>query len=181
MMRFVDEFMVDGNARLAAIRAGYSSHAANNAGQKLKNDPRLKIIIAEREVERYKSLGVTKERILEELASIAFHNLKDYIEIDETGNSYFNFDKMTPAQAAALTEFTTETTKGRYPVQKMKVRSSDKLAALEKLGKYLGMFNEKVEVSGNLSLGELVHEAVRLKEAQAAAPKATNPEESSSE
>jgi phage terminase small subunit len=77
------------------------------------------------------------------------------------GDPYLDFSKLTRDQAAALVEVTVEDFKdGRgdaaRDVRRIKFKLADKRAALVDLGKHLGMFVEKHELSGKMSLEELV-------------------------
>ena len=100
-------------------------------------------------------LSITKERILEELASIGFANMADYMTAGSDGDPYLDFSSLTRAQAAALSEVTVEDFKeGRgdnaRDVRRIKFKLWDKKGALVDLGKYLGYFRDKVEVSGTV-------------------------------
>lgn len=44
--RFIEEYLVDGNATQAAVRSGYSKKAARNAGYKLLRHPEVQRTIA---------------------------------------------------------------------------------------------------------------------------------------
>jgi phage terminase small subunit len=41
-------------------------------------------------------------------------------------------------------------------VRRVKIKLADKLAALDKLGRHLGIFNDKLELRGKLTLEQLV-------------------------
>jgi phage terminase small subunit len=68
----------------------------------------------------------------------------DYLKCSEGGDPYFDYASLTREQKAALEEVTVESSiKGKDElVKKIKFRLHDKLAALEKLGRHLGMFKE---------------------------------------
>lgn len=92
--------------------------------------------------------GVTVQRIVDELATIGFANMLDYMTIGPVGDPHLDFSRITRVQAAALGEVTVEDFKdGRgeatRDVRRVRFKLNDKLAALEKLGKHLGMFSEK--------------------------------------
>lgn len=83
--RFVEEYVIDLNGTKAAIRAGYAVNGADVTAVRLLALPR----VAD-EVERLKEWhatksGVTKDRVLRELAAMAFSSIKDYV-IDDAGN-----------------------------------------------------------------------------------------------
>ena len=88
------------------------------------------------------AFAITTDRVLQELAAMAFANLADFITVDpDTGRPSIDMSGMTRRQAAALTEASCIVNpKGG---QTTKIKISDKKAALELLGRYLGMWNEK--------------------------------------
>lgn len=152
-VRFVEEFVVDLNATQAAIRAGYSAKTAADIGRQLLRKTPVARAISERQRVISERIGVTAERVVEELAKIGFANMADYMKVGEDGDPYLDFSGLTRDQAAALSEVTVDDFKdGRgedaREVRRVKFKLHDKRAALVDLGKHLGMFKEKVEVSG---------------------------------
>ncbi len=96
---------------------------------------------------------VTVDRIVGEMAKLAFANMLDYIQIQADGTAYVDFSKLTREQAAAIGEIVTEEyTEGRgedaRPVKRVKFKLLDKRGALVDLGKHLGMFTDKHEITG---------------------------------
>jgi phage terminase small subunit len=88
---------------------------------------------------------VTVERIVEELAAIAFANMAEYVTVEADGATYVDLSGLARLQFAAISEVTTDSyMDGRgedaREVKRVKVKLSDKQAALEKLGKHLGMW-----------------------------------------
>ena len=94
-------------------------------------------------------VGVTVERIITELAKIAFANAGDYFQWGPGGVAIVPSETLTADQRSVIAEVSeTKSETGGS----IKLKLSDKQAALEKLGRHLGMFKEKVEVSGHLDL-----------------------------
>ena len=81
--RFVDEYLIDLNATQAAIRAGYSPKTATAIASENLSKPSISAAIACAMAERSKRTGITQDRILEELAKVAFIKLTDIV--DDTG------------------------------------------------------------------------------------------------
>lgn len=73
-IKFCDEYMIDYNATAAAIRAGYSPKTAKEQGHKLVNISSLKEEIDRRRAELSKACGVSAERVMEEIALLAFYD-----------------------------------------------------------------------------------------------------------
>ena len=74
---------------------------------------------------------ITPEKILDELAAIAFARAPDYLVVEE-GQVRLR-DGLKPRQRAAVASVEKSTTG-------IKVKFYDKMKALELLGKYLGLF-----------------------------------------
>lgn len=151
--QFVREYLIDLNATQAAIRAGYSKKTARSQGQRLLTNVDIAEAIAEAQQERAERTEITADRVLEELGKIGFANMQDYIRVTPDGDAYIDLSKLTREQAAALSEVTVEDfTEGRgddaRDVRRVKVKLIDKRAALVDIGKHLGMFIERKEVTG---------------------------------
>lgn len=78
--RFVEEYMIDLNATQAAIRAGYSVKSASDIGGQLLGKTHVQRAIARAKAERSRRTGITSDRVLQELARIAFVNAADLID-----------------------------------------------------------------------------------------------------
>lgn len=62
--RFVQEYLIDGNATQAAIRAGYSAHTARAIGQENLTKPAIADAVAEGKRKGAEKAGITRDRIL---------------------------------------------------------------------------------------------------------------------
>jgi len=69
---FCEEYLVDGNATQAAIRAGYTERSASSMGHENLQKPKIQKYISELKEARNLRTQVTTDRILVELAKIAF-------------------------------------------------------------------------------------------------------------
>lgn len=141
--RFVDEYLIDLNATQAAIRAGYSVKTANEQGSRLLANVSVQTAIAEKMAERSRRTGVNQDRVVLELAKIAFVKLTDII--DEKGKIK---DTATEDDLACLEgyKYKYSDTDSGYSVER-EVKLSSKMKALELLGKHLGMWNDKVDLN----------------------------------
>ena len=81
--RFVEEYLIDLNATQAAIRAGYSVKTAKDIGCQNLAKLNIQQAISEKMAERSKRTGVNQDRIVLELAKIAFVNAADVIDSDD--------------------------------------------------------------------------------------------------
>ncbi len=141
--QFVDEYLIDLNATQAAIRAGYSVKTANEQGSQNLAKLSIQQVIAEKMAERSRRTGVNQDRVVLELAKIAFVKLTDII--DEKGKIK---DTATEDDLACLEgyKYKYSDTDSGYSVER-EVKLSSKMKALELLGKHLGMWNDKVDLN----------------------------------
>lgn len=142
--QFIEEYLIDLNATQAAIRAGYSPDTAKAIGSENLTKPDIRAHIDQAMAERSKRTGVNAERVITELAKIAFINAVDVIDpktatVKETA---------LPEDTAAIQSVKVKTF-GEDGLER-EIKMADKLKALELLGKHLGMFKDKVELSGSL-------------------------------
>lgn len=152
---FVEQYLVDLNATQAAIRAGYSRRSARAIGQENLTKPDVQAAITAAQQARSERVSVTADRVLEELAALAFTNLRDVATWGaEGGLDLRASDDLAPAEAAALREVkltrTTYRNKdgGETERETREVKMHDKLQAVVQIGKHLGMWPSKVEHSG---------------------------------
>jgi phage terminase small subunit len=106
-----------------------------------------------------KRYQVTEERILEELAKVAYGSIGDFIKFDTAGEPYFDLSEADAEQLAGLGELQIETywDKGEErPVKSMKLKLVPKLGALELLGKNRKMFTDKLEVQGQIDVASRI-------------------------
>lgn len=141
---FVDEYLIDLNATQAAIRAGYSVESARDIGCENLTKPNIQQAIAEKMAERSKRTGVNQDRVVLELAKIAFVNISDVVDTD-TGEILPNASQNDLACIESVKFKQSDNQYGGSIEREVKVAS--KLKALEMLGKHLGMWNDKVDVN----------------------------------
>lgn len=155
--RFVEEYLVDLNATEAAKRAGYSEKTAYSIGFENLRKPEIQEAIQVAMDARAERTGITQDRVLQELARIAFANGTDFAKvvsreapttiIDEEGNPQqvmsvvqsvrlMDTDSLTPDKRAAIAGIK----EGKFGIE---VKSYDKIRALELLGQHLGMYTGK--------------------------------------
>lgn len=151
--KFVAEYLIDLNATQAAIRAGYSKKTAYSIGQENLKKPEIAAELAKRQAKLAAKLEVTAEWVVAELANLARANMQDYMRVGPDGDPVLDYSNLTREQAAALTEVTVDDYKdGRgadaREVRRVKFKLADKRAALVDLGRHLGLFVEKHEVTG---------------------------------
>ena len=145
--RFVEEYLIDLNATQAAIRAGYSPNTANDIGCENLAKPNIRACIDKEIAERSKRTGINQDRVIRELARLAFVNANDVIDMEEATLK----DGATEDDTAAIASVKVKTipTKEGEGIER-EIKLTDKLKALELLGKHLGMFKDKVEIDATV-------------------------------
>lgn len=166
--RFCEEYIIDLNATQSALRAGYSKNTAYSQGQRLLKNVEVQENIRLLIEKRSERTEISQDRVIEELANIAFANATDYASVVERQATVEVEGKMVPifdddgnplmyrTVEPVLTETLTEKQRRALSVIKkgrdgFEVKPYDKIRALELLGKHLGMFDDKIEVSGQLN------------------------------
>lgn len=143
---FVDEYLVDLNAtrayKVAYPRVKKDDVAAPAATRLLRN-VKVADYIEERMQERQKRTEVTQDRVIEELAAIAFARATDYAEVINGMVRIRDTEDLTETQVRAIAGIKD----GKSGIE---LKLNDKEKALELLGRHLGMFKDKLEVSGIL-------------------------------
>ena len=130
---FVAEYLVDLNATQAAIRAGYSAKTASSIGEENLRKPEIAEAIAAKQAERATRTEINQDYVLNNLVEVTERcmqkrpvcTMKGEQVQDENGNGVWSFN----AQGANK--------------------------ALELIGRHLGMFNDKLHLTGELDLTTL--------------------------
>lgn len=172
---FVQEYLVDLNGTQAAIRAGYSEHTANEQAARLLAKASVKEAVQVAMNERAERTGITADKVLTEFAKIGFTDLTSVISwgskevafgYDDEGRKLAPQDigdavlvqrEMAPFVEAIDSEMLTEMAKAAVAEVSLtkdglRVKMHDKVGALTQMGRHLGMFKDKTELSGGVSV-----------------------------
>lgn len=147
---FCQEYIIDKNGARAARDAGYSAKTANVKASQLLAEPEVRAHIDELNVRRSKRLEISADRVLEELAKIAFVDPTKVFDVDEKGNLTFQgkLSDLSPEERACIAEVSQTITENGGST---KIKLHDKLSALEKIGKHLKLFTDVTENRFNLT------------------------------
>lgn len=143
---FIKEYLIDLNATQAAIRAGYEANSAQEQSSRLLSNVMIKSRVDEEIAKRSRRTGITADRVLRELARIAFANARDVIDFD---NGRVRDDATEDDTAAVSIVRVKKTRQGEFESTEYEVRMADKDKALDKLGKHLGMFSGNGQQADN--------------------------------
>jgi len=138
--RFVEEYLIDLNQMQACIRAGYSARTADKQGSQIYNRPRVNVAIFQAMAERSKRTGINADRIVLELAKIAFVNPTDVINMNEA-TVKGEANRNDTATIASVKVKIIPTDDGEIVEREIKLL--DKVKTLELLGKHVGMFKDE--------------------------------------
>jgi phage terminase small subunit len=143
---WVEEYLIDLNGRQAGIRCGYQPGNASNEARRMLNKPAVAAAIDKALAERP---GISRTRIVDELAKIAFANAGTFFQWGPDGVKVVDSESLDEEDRAAVSEVTsTETVSDSRTTVTTKLKLHDKIGALEKLGKVLRMFVDRQEISG---------------------------------
>lgn len=141
---FADEYLIDLNATQAAIRAGYSPKTAKEIGSENLTKPNIRTYIDQKMADRSRRTGISQDRVLQELARIAFVQIPDVIDVETARvNESASPDDLAVIQGIKIKESWGD--KGSSVEREVKI--ADKGKALEMIGRHLGMFNDKQELN----------------------------------
>ena len=155
--RFIQEYLLDLNATQSAIRAGYSENSARQIGSENLSKPHIQDAISRAMEVRSKRTNVAQDRVILELARIAFSNIQKYVTWGPAGVEMNHSSDLCEDDTACVSEVS-ETVTEHGGSRRFKLH--DKLRALEMLGKHIGMFKESdpdatpLESHGKLTVDE---------------------------
>lgn len=140
---FCDYYLISLNATEASIKAGYSKKTAKEIGAENLTKPNIKEYLQNSMNKRAEKLEITADKVIGEIAKLAFANTTDILEITDHGVTIKDLSKLdTTCIASAEEVFDKEGMRVG-----VKVKLHDKTKNLELLGRHLGLFKDKVEHS----------------------------------
>lgn len=164
---FIAEYLVDGNGTRAAIAAGVPERSASVTSSRWLKNKRIAAVIAERQAQRAAKLEITADRVLQEIAKLAYYDPGKLYDARGRLKPVHQLDDVTRAAVAQLEVEETETTvagdaeNGKastaiISTKTKKLRLADKGQNLERLGRYLKLFTDRLEHDGRVTLEQLV-------------------------
>jgi len=161
---FVREYLIDLNAAQAAVRAGYSARTARAQGARLLTNVDIAAAILSAMQARTERTQVTADRVIEELAVVAFSDLRNYRMGSDDPLSLRLDSRSDAARAVSRIKRTRVRTRykknGRWvseTTDTVELRLWDKVSALRALMPHLGLTTERTE-SRDLTIEALIAE-----------------------
>ena len=163
---FCQEYVKDMNGTQAAIRAGYEKHSAAGNASRLLTNEKICLTIKQLMDDRLQAARVDKDLVLSELVKIAKADVRKIF--NENGGilhpSEWPDDIAGAVASIEVDEIWDGVGRDKFQSgETKKIKFWKKEKALELLGKNLSLFVDKVEVSGKLTLEDLVTLANKVK------------------
>jgi phage terminase small subunit len=133
--RFVEEYVVDLNAHQAALRAGYARHSARQTVTRLLQRPEVANAIRAATAARTERTRITADRVLLELARIAFAEIGRLADWGPEGMTLKPRQDVAEDDAAAIAEIAAGKDGGPT-----RLKLHDKQRALDGLARHLGLY-----------------------------------------
>jgi phage terminase small subunit len=202
---FVEQYLLLGERRAAALRAGYSESYASANAYRILLRPDVQAIVAAQRAAAQRRTAVTIDMVIGELAKLAFADPRDLFTPEGRLKPMHSLDDASAASIAALEVLTTtpRSTAGRVArsrkgagagegisegegaragegaasadapggggdaveaacdmsAELRKIKRWDKVRALELLGRYLGLFKDRLEVGVSQDLAASIEAA----------------------
>lgn len=141
--RFCDEYLIDLNAT-RAYKVAYprvkKDEVAKAGGSRLLTFVNVKTYLDEKMKERQERTEVTQDMVIDELKAIAFAKATDFAEVKGNYVRIKDTDILEDDTKKAIVGIK----EGRNGIE---ISMANKMQALEMLGRHLGMFKDKLEIS----------------------------------
>lgn len=143
---FADEYLIDLNAT-RAYKVAYpkvkKDETARTNGSRMLTNANVVAYIEKRMKDREKRTEITQDMVLKELAKIGFANVTDYVTIEGPYVKVKQTGDMPADKLGAIAGI-------KEGANGIEIKLNDKGKALELIGRHLGMFKDRLEVSGAL-------------------------------
>lgn len=161
--RFVDEYLVDLNATQAAVRAGYSAKTANEQGARLLAKVSIQAAVQSRMKHREQRTQVDADYVIKRLQEIDQMDVFDILNDDMSLKPIGQWPRTWRLSISGidLSELVMggESEQDRTVRLLKKIKWPDKVKNLELLGRHFGIFNDKLDVSGQVSVVDRILQA----------------------
>lgn len=142
---FCNEYLIDLNATAAAKRAGYSEDTAHSIGWENLRKPEIQERLTQLRKQLDNDNDGLAQKVIDELKKIGFSNIQDFLETGNTIKDLSEVDREKVAAVASVKKSVTtfgdgEGNEGEKTTVEFKMW--DKIAALEKMGRHLGIFEK---------------------------------------
>lgn len=144
--RFVAEYLVCLNATQAAKTAGYAH--PHQQGPRLLANVGVSSAIAKAQKSEARKLNISQRKVLRETARLAFSDVNDFYLGDDGRIHAHPWAPTGATRAIKSVKYRTTTDKEGHVHREAEIRLWDKPQPLKLAGRHVGLFPDKVEVSG---------------------------------
>lgn len=130
---FVEHYLITMNGSEAVRAAGYKTKDPRNTASLLLSKPHIQAAVDKGMAERVSRLRINQDYVILKLVDIIESNIGDYLEFKGHSVKLRDMEEL-PKEKLALIKEVAETEAG------VKISLPDKIAALDKLARHLGMF-----------------------------------------
>lgn len=150
--RFCEEYIIDLNATQAAIRAGYSRDTAGSIGHENLKKPEIQEYLSQRQLELQEATGITQKKVLEEYAKVAFLDIRRFYTTDGALKPINELDDESAGALACVEVYEerisdVDADENVTAGMTKKIKTYDKVKALDSLARHLGLFGKDNEQS----------------------------------
>jgi phage terminase small subunit len=162
--RFAQDLAAGIDINKAFEAAGFKPNKGNARALRAREEVayRIKALLSAREARHEKSIqiavertGISMGRVLEELAKIGFSDIRKAVSWQGNEVTLTDSDQLDESTAGAISEVR----KGKDG--QVSIKLHDKRAALVDIGRHLGMFKDKLELSGSIDLTKMTDEQLK--------------------
>jgi phage terminase small subunit len=135
-------------------RAGYAAASATNNATRVFKMPAVVREIERRQAVAQEKYDLDMKWVISRLMMLAGANFGDIL-VKLQDNDY-DLSILTEAERFSISEISDEVemTRSGAEIAKTKVKLESRIAALDKLARHLGLYNDKLEMTGEMSLVE---------------------------
>lgn len=166
---FVREYLKDGNATRAVIAAGYAEKSASVTGSKLLRKAKVREKLANLQGKLYEKLEISAEKVLQGIAQLAFFDVRKFYDAEGKLIAVKDLDDMTAAALLGMDVEKLYKHFGKGQAEEVgtisKIKLADRGLNLERLGRHLKLFTDKVQVTGLEDLAGEIEKARRRAQA----------------
>jgi phage terminase small subunit len=160
--RFADKYFETLNASLSAEYAGFAADSSKQEGWRLLQRDDIQEYISRLQTLLAEKTGISQQKVLQEIAKIAFSDIRKYYQDDNNLKPICDLDDNEAAALASVKSYE-ETMPGTDIIIgfNKEIKMYDKLAGLEKLARHLGLYEKDNDQRKPINNVNLTKEAIQ--------------------
>jgi phage terminase small subunit len=160
--RFADKYFETLNASLSAEYAGFAADSSKQEGWRLLQRDDVQEYISRLQTLLAEKTGISQQKVLQEIAKIAFSDIRKYYQDDNNLKPICDLDDNEAAALASVKSYE-ETMPGTDIIVgfNKEIKMYDKLAGLEKLARHLGLYEKDNDQRKPINNVNLTKEAIQ--------------------